>query len=232
MTPRDDDGGDGIGTGAPWLITWADMMSVLLAFFIVLYAVSTVSERKFDAAVRSILRAFHVTLPIRPSAFLPATDPRAADLRARIAEAGLPGVVVQDWGDRIVVTVGSALLFEKGEADLSAAGRSTLDGVAAALAGTSGRLRIEGHTCDLPVPAHGRWRDNWWLSSARAVTVLEALAERGLPPERLCAVGFAEHVPVAPNDGEANRARNRRVEFVIEKEAGGVDGTAGEEVRR
>ncbi|MGH2571299.1 MAG: OmpA/MotB family protein [bacterium] len=229
MTPRGDPGEDA-KAGAPWLITWADMMTVLLAFFIVLHAFSTISERKFDAAVRSIQRAFDITLPVPPRWFLPVPtpDPTAAILEEKITEAGLDGVVVQDWGDRIVVSVGSGVLFEKGDAELRAAGRSTLDGVAALLGDTSGLLRIEGHTCDLPVPPGGRWRDNWWLSTARAVTVLEELTERGLPPERLCAVGFGEHLPVAPNDGEANRARNRRVEFVIEKGAGGVDGTTGE----
>jgi chemotaxis protein MotB len=234
MAPRDDDPGEDAKAGAPWLITWADMMTVLLAFFIVLHAFSTISERKFDAAVRSIQRAFDVTLPIRPPEFLPVPtpDPRAAILQERVAEAGLDGVVVQDWGDRIVVSVGTGLLFEKGEAELTAAGRSTLDGIAAVLGDTAGLLRIEGHTCDLPVPPGGRWRDNWWLSTARAVTVLEELTGRGLPPRRLCAVGFGEYVPVAPNDGEANRARNRRVEFVIEKEVRGVDGTTGEEIER
>jgi chemotaxis protein MotB len=224
------DPSDDTKAGAPWLITWADMMTVLLAFFIVLHAFSTISERKFDAAVRSIQRAFDITLPARPSWFLPVPtpDPTAAILEEKVVEAGLDGVVVQDWGDRIVVSVGSGLLFEKGDTELRAVGRSTLDGVAALLGGTSGLVRIEGHTCDLPVPPQSRWRDNWWLSTARAVTVLEELTERGLPPERLCAVGFGEHVPVAPNDSEVNRARNRRVEFVIEKSASGVDGTTGE----
>jgi chemotaxis protein MotB len=126
-------------------------------------------------------------------------------------------VSVQDWGDRIVLTVDTRFLFDRGQADLTESGRAMLDGLAAALADSEGLIRIEGHTCDLPVAPQSRWRSNWWLSTARALTVLESLEGRGLSGNRLSATGYGEHVPIAPNDGEVNRARNRRVEFVIEK---------------
>lgn len=209
----------GIKAGAPWLVTWADLMAVLLTFFIVLQAFSTVSDRKFHAAMRSIQAAFDVTFPIRPPAVLPgpAPDRLAVELESRVSEEGLAGVGVQDWGDRVVLSVESAFLFDRGKAALTKEGRSMLDELAVVLGGVPGLIRIEGHTCDLPVSAESPWRDNWWLSTARALTVLEALESRGVPAERLCATGYGEHAPIAPNDDESNRARNRRVELVLEK---------------
>jgi chemotaxis protein MotB len=220
--PDDELHDGGVKAGAPWLVTWADMMAVLLTFFIVLQAFSTVSDRKFHAAMQSIQHAFDVTFPIRPPAIVPVPTPDrlALELEARVTEEGLAGIAVQDWGDRIVLSVESAFLFDVGEAALTADGRAMLDGVAAVLGESSGLVRVEGHTCDLAVAPDSPWHDNWWLSTARALTVLEELQDRGMPPERLCATGFGEHVPVAPNDTETNRARNRRVEFVLEKNPG------------
>ena len=210
---------DDVRGRAPWLVTWADMMAVLLTFFIVLQAFSTVSERKFHEAMTSIQHAFDVTFPIRPPdivrSFTP--DRSAIDLETRITDANLDGVSVQDWGDRIILTVDTAFLFDRGQADLTESGRAMLDGLSSALTDSEGLIRIEGHTCDLPVAPQSRWRNNWWLSTARALTVLENLEGRGFSSERLSATGYGEHVPIAPNDGEANRARNRRVEFVVEK---------------
>jgi len=215
---------DDVKAGAPWLVTWADLMGVLLTFFIVLQAFSTVSDRKFHAAMRSIQRAFDPTFPIRPPDVVPVPPDRSAlDLETRIARERLDGIEVQDWGDRLVLAVGSAFLFEVGESEPTAAGAATLDGLAEVLGEITGLVRIEGHTCDLPVPAGSRWRDNWWLSTARALTVLEELEGRGIPPERLCATGYGETRPIAANDSEAHRARNRRVEIVIEKRPGRAD---------
>jgi len=216
---------DDVKASAPWLITWADMMAVLLTFFIVLQAFSTVSESKFHEAMESIQDAFQITLPIHPlgqTLFYP-RDRTAVELQARIAEENVEGISVQDWGDRVVLTVDSALLFDIGRANLTEDGRRALDGLSSVLVDSPGSIHIEGHTCDLPVRAGHEFRNNWWLSTARALTVLEALQGQGVPPERLSATGYAEHDPIATNDSEENRARNRRVEFIIEKQPLGAD---------
>lgn len=209
------------GGGAAWLTTWADMMSVLLTFFIVLQAFSTVSEKKFFDAMSSIQRAFSMPLPLRSpgDSMFEARDRSAADLQDMIAEEGVAGISVEDYGDRLVVTVDSGVLFPLGRAALSPGGERIMGDVTQVLlaSGARGDVRVEGHTCNLPVGAGSEFPNNWWLSSARALTALEALQERGFPPERLSAAGYGEYRPVAPNDVEANRARNRRVDFVIEK---------------
>jgi len=211
--------------GATWLTTWADMMSVLLTFFIVLQAFSTISEKKFYEAISSIQTAFRVPLPIRsPGQFsydVPVST--AADLERMLDDKDVAGASVQDFGDRLVLSIESKFLFGLGSAALSYEGGQVMDGVAKALRDQAGDIRIEGHTCDLPLGTTNRFRDNWELSTERALSVLAALSERGIRPERLGAAGYAEFHPVAPNDSERNRARNRRVEFVVETKAGSAD---------
>lgn len=216
----DDERDDEEGAGQGWLTTWADMMSVLLTFFIVLQAFSTISERKFAEAVTSIQRAFTIPLPVH-SPGSPGFRPReseAEELEERILDEDVAGISVEDYGDRLIVRMDSELLFSLGSAELTPEGREMIDRAAQAIALTKGRVRIEGHTCDLPLGPHNEYRDNWWLSSARAVNVLEALTKDGIPPERLVAAGYGQYDPIAPNDSEENRRKNRRVDFVIEKE--------------
>lgn len=209
---------DDAGGGATWLVTWADMMSVLLTFFIVLQAFSTLSEKKFYEAMSSIQRAFQMPLPIKSPGSQTFEVPRTADeLMEQLEQDDMNGVSVEDYGDRIVLTVESGLLFGLGHADLSPDGRKLMETVGDALRQTKGPIRVEGHTCDLPVGAGSEFEDNWQLSTARSLSVLHELSRRGIPPERMAAVGHGEFHPVAPNDTEANRRKNRRVEFVIEK---------------
>ena len=213
------------GGGAPWLTTWADMMSVLLTFFIVLQAFSTISEKKFYEAISSIQSAFRVPLPIRSPGQFSYDTPvsTAADLERMLDEKDISGASVQDFGDRLVLSIESKFLFGLGSAALSFEGGQVMDGVAKALREQKGNIRVEGHTCDLPLGTANRFRDNWELSTERALSVLAALSERGIRPERLGAAGYAEFHPIAPNDSEKNRARNRRVEFVVETKGGSAD---------
>jgi len=217
--PSDDEGGAG-----RWIVTWADMMSVLLTFFIVLQAFSTLNERKFFEAMSSIQRAFQMPLSIRsPVATFPRAPRLVEEMQQALDQEGDDGISLDDYGDRIVLTVDSELLFRLGHADLTPAGARIMDEVSRVLTKSSGPVRVEGHTCDLPLGASSAFRDNWDLSTGRALSVVHELTRRGVPPERLAAVGYGEFHPVAPNDSEENRRRNRRVEFVIEKGISGAD---------
>lgn len=210
--------------GGGWLVTWADMMSVLLTFFIVLQAFSTLNERKFFEAMSSIQRAFQMPLPIRSPGSRTQESPRTADdMEEQLEADGEEGVSVEDFGDRIVLTVDSELLFALGKAGLTPEGEQVMGEVSRVLSKAPGPIRVEGHTCDLPVGPASEFRDNWDLSTGRALSVLHELTRRGIPPERLAAVGYGEFHPVAPNDTEENRRKNRRVEFVVEKTISGAD---------
>jgi chemotaxis protein MotB len=128
---------------------------------------------------------------------------------------------VRVTGDRFVFQ--SELLFASGEAELNPAGKAQLAELAGTLKQVAGQipdeiewvLRIDGHTDPQPLPEGHRYASNWELSTARALSVVEFLVSRGLPPERLVAAGFGAHRPAVPGqDVEANR-RNRRIEIKL-----------------
>ncbi len=196
-----------------WLITYADMITLLLCFFVLFLVVTLAKEKTLrQAEARPVpvemkeverLNAFPVVAP-------------AVEL---LPEAGLQG-------DRIVILdIDSAAFFESGSADLKEAGRALLKGVAARLKGAEYEdygITVEGHTDDTPIET-ARFPSNWELSSARASSVVRFLAEEGLSSQKLRAVGYADTKPKAPNrdrDGNAisfNQAENRRVVIKLEK---------------
>jgi len=117
--------------------------------------------------------------------------------------------------NRMVVELPEGVLFDSGRAELKEAGQATLADVASVLQQIEGReFQIAGHTDNVPI--HTRhFRNNWMLSSARAVTVARYLIEQGVPASRLSAAGYADTQPVATNDTAEGRAQNRRIEIVL-----------------
>jgi chemotaxis protein MotB len=129
-----------------------------------------------------------------------------------------PGIRVV--GDRFVFE--SSVLFDSAKADISPAGRQSLDDLAAAVIDLEREippdlpwiLRIDGHTDRQPISG-GPFRSNWELSSARAIAVVQYLITKGIPPERLAAAGFGEFQPIDPGQDEEALARNRRIELKL-----------------
>jgi chemotaxis protein MotB len=143
-----------------------------------------------------------------------------ADVRAttekfqKMIDAGSVAVDFRDG--RMVVKLPDAILFPSGSADLSETGLVAIAEVAAILRQLPDRrFVIAGHTDSVPVAA-GKFRSNWELSSARAVAVTEALVKMGIAPENLVAAGHASFDPIARNSSATGRARNRRIEIVLE----------------
>ena len=222
--------------GAPeWLVTFADLMSLLLTFFVLLLSFSTVEEQKFNAATGSIRSAFGMHSEISPinrptgSKILPsktqqeAGDPNAKPrlvvvrLRQALEKSGM-----QDHG-RVRVTergtvleLDGELLFDSGRSDLKQAAAPVLDSIADVAQSVGGRIEIEGHTDDVPI-ATSRFPSNWELSAARAGAAVRYLSDHGVGADRLSAVGYADTRPIVSNDSPEHRARNRRVEFLFVK---------------
>ena len=220
-----------------WLITYADMITLLLALFIVLYALSDTNIRKFTAFAQSVSAAFNTDVFQGSSAFTvtsgQATAPDvgqfdagqgvvAADfrtvsaaLRDYVIGQGIDQqVAVERVADGIAIRISDSLLFESGRARLGDGSLDVLDRVAHVLVGLPNDIRVEGHTDDLP-PEGPFYSDNWELSTARALAVLDGLNEAGLDPSRLSAAGYGEYRPLEPNIDDASRARNRRVDILI-----------------
>jgi len=135
------------------------------------------------------------------------------------AEVASDQVKIQQLQNRLKVTMVNEILFPEGGWELNKKGKETLDKVLPALQGLSGkRIVIEGYTDDLPIaePLKRRFPNNWMLSAARAVSVVEYLEAQGIDPNELSAEAFGKHHPIAPNDSSEGRAKNRRIEIIIE----------------
>lgn len=255
-------GHDGAGM-MRWLLTYADMITLLMLFFIVLYSISQMDKARYIQLVRairasllsanvsnSVLDASQVPAPANdllpgtagdtldradPFGGLPFEEAELLDLErvgqevARaLEEAGLTGrvnVVLAERG--LVISFADSVFFDLGKAHLRPEARELLGRLSRVLGRLRNKVVVEGHTDDLPIHT-AEFPSNWELSVARAVSVARYLTEAGgIDPRRVAATGYGEWRPRYPNDSEANRAKNRRVDIVLLREAFG----RGDEVR-
>jgi len=216
-----------------WLITYADLITLLMIFFIVMYALSKLDAAKFEALTRSLATAFGAGAMILDSpgpAVVPGSPPEQIkdlveanqleklkqELEQYIDESGLTAKISVTTEERgIVLSFQDNVLFELGSDVLTAQAREILDKVAPLLANTPNYIRIEGHTDNLPIST-ARFPSNWELSAARATNVVrELIHTHGMPPEKLSAIAYGEYRPRAPNNSQYNRQLNRRVDLII-----------------
>lgn len=210
-----------------WVVPYADLVTLLLAFFVTLYAVSRVDLDRLEPASTALQAAFDGGAPAPPAGG-PATivaPPRVVagapldaierGLQQAIAQAGLEGRVGLTRDERgVVLSLPESAAFDSGRAELTPGTSALLADVGRELQPLQNDVRVEGHTDDRPVS--GAFRSNWELSTARASAVVALFIERaGLLPTRLSAAGYGEFHPKVPNDSADARAQNRRVDIVI-----------------
>ena len=210
-----------------WLLTYADLITLLLAFFVIMYSMSRLDAKKFGA----VSSAFSGILQgSRPGRHLPAPDAKRGggvlktgrlrlvhhQLLERVSLAGMTGSVSAEVTERgLVVHVREGALFEEAKADLTSGACAILSLIGEQIQGVPNHVRIEGHTDARPI-ATSRFPSNWELSAARATAVLRYLIDSvGFSPVRISASGYGEFRPVAPNASAAQMARNRRVDVVV-----------------
>jgi chemotaxis protein MotB len=127
----------------------------------------------------------------------------------------------------LVITLNQTAFFVSGSAELVPSMYPTLGKIAGAIARIGNPIRLEGHTDSRPIH-NGRFESNWALSSARSIAVLELLVNQfDVSPERMAVAGYADTVPLSPNDTEEGRARNRRVDIVVLSEEAPDKGSRG-----
>ena len=210
-----------------WLMTYADMITLLLAFFILLLAISTMDLPRFQETMGAIKSAMNKrslpTVQTRPtkvvSQVIGIRQRNMINEVNRALEGTPEGVAVNAQFDRnrVLITINSQALFEAGRADLVRAGRKILDGVAKVLeVFPEYDVNIRGHTDNTPINTP-QFPSNWELSAVRATSTLRYLLSKGIPAHRMTATGLADIDPLTPNDSQENRVTNRRVEFVLEK---------------
>jgi chemotaxis protein MotB len=244
-----------------WLLTYADMITLLLALFVVLFAISSVNVSKLKTLQQSLRDAFSGKVANGGEAILQTSDsvavktlqsapkivpktpsigqPPTASARAALAarreqdelqqlkrqldaiaaahgfKAQVETVVTQRG--LVVRLLTDNVLFDSGQATLKSQGLPLLDEVGTLLGVDHVHpVMVEGHTDDVPIST-GQYASNWELSTARASTVVRYLIDRNLPASRFGAAGYADLHPLASNSTSTGRARNRRVEVVLQR---------------
>ncbi|HKX31594.1 MAG TPA: OmpA family protein [Blastocatellia bacterium] len=198
-----------------WLISYADLVTLLFSLFVLLYATADQDRAK---AVASAITKQIGEAPGRKGV-LPGGDTLTSTRRAVESvlaknEVGRTGARVTKAERGFVVSLAEGGFFSPGEATLSKDAYEVLDTLAATLGPTSAVIRVEGHTDSTPIST-ARFPSNWELSSARASAVLARLLSQGVNPARLSVAGYASQRPVADNDTPEGRALNRRVDLVV-----------------
>lgn len=220
--------------GAPlYMVTFGDMMSLLLTFFVMLLSMANFEPVKFKIATESLQGAFGIlesypTIPIHPFVRIPKENGGENRRKNSIADARKMEQIVrsrklQDAVKVEVTETGIAILlrdpvtFATGSADLKENGAAILIDLATIIKSNPDlRVRVEGHTDDVPIRT-AKYRSNWELSSARALSVVQLLSNRsGINPAHMSAVGYGEFRPLVPNTDEQARAKNRRIQIFVD----------------
>lgn len=205
-----------------WLVSYADFVTLLFAFFVVMYSISQVSEQKYrelsemlDAAFSSPPSLTERLMPNESTTLLSSEFAHIASLREDLMDS-LLHVVSPDhititgnesWTE---IALDAELVFESGEAEISDEAKQIFLELTDTLSSYDNAIAVAGHTDNLPIN-NSRFSNNWALSSARAVSVVRLLSSQGIEPRRLSAIGYGEFHPVASNNTAAGRNKNRRV---------------------
>jgi chemotaxis protein MotB len=229
-----------------WLVSYADFITLLFAFFVVMYALSSVNEGKYRILSNSMVSAFR-NIPVNSSGSAPMVVPASAPavpkvsltsktqdasrqqqrekmrhVAKEILEVMAPlveqgKVRVLETSRGVSIEINDSILFSPGQALLQPPLAKAMQSVAEVLVAADFPITIEGHTDDVPI-RNAQFPSNWELSAVRATTVLRLFADAGVAAARLTAIGYADTRPVEPNVLADGRARNRRVTILIDSE--------------
>ncbi|HAG95573.1 MAG: flagellar motor protein MotD [Pseudomonadales bacterium] len=253
-----------------WVISYADFITLLFAFFVVMYSISSVNEGKYKVLSDSLVSVFNA----QPKTFDPLTvgDKDVRKSNDQLIKLPVPGdypskddykfsveglfddvenraarqgemrdnevdhlskiteqlatklqqqidsneVEIRGNDEWIEVNIKASVLYPSGSATLSDPAKSVLSTVSDILRDKPNPIHVEGYTDNVPIETR-QFPSNWELSAARAASVVRYFEQRGINPAQLAAVGYGEHHPVADNDNEEGRSRNRRIALVISK---------------
>lgn len=212
-----------------WMSTFADMVTLLLVFFILILSYSTIQLEKFRGAMSSMKGALGVLPEMGSIERTSKIDldnetrqsgaeihQRVEELKQTVSEMKMSEMIeIEYTPSGIHILLGDNVLFDLGKASLKKDAFPILKEIAEIVEGQGMEIYVEGHTDNIPIST-ARFPTNWELSTARALGVVRYLYDKeGIPAGNLAAVGHGEHRPLVPNDSRENRARNRRVEIFI-----------------
>ena len=229
-----------------WMATFSDTMTLLLTFFILMYSISTVDAAKFKqiaSSMQSVLtgesgksvldsnvKSGEVPLVGEPKKATPSATPgnNTEDIYIKVqnfikSKKLEATVVIKSDSRGVIIQLRENIIFESGKSEIIDKSKPVLNSINALIATFPNDIVIEGHSDNMPI-SNNEYKNNWQLSSARALKVLEYFVggEGQRYPERFKSVACGEYQPIAPNNNDTNRALNRRVNILIvanEKEA-------------
>lgn len=227
---------------AGWLMTYGDMMTLLLCFFVLLFAMSETEMQSWTQLVNSLKVAIgKQSVPEAGTREGLQMTTRGISLSRIDAVDELGGMVIKELdgieskvkefiltnslggqvkvdqdGRGAIITISDMLLFPPARAEFNTDGEELLVKIGEMLKQFDYHIKVEGHTDGISISSE-RYKSNWELSTSRASEIVRFFIENGIPPEQLSAEGFAEFRPVASNDTPEGRAQNRRVEIVYER---------------
>ncbi|MEW5905472.1 MAG: OmpA family protein [Elusimicrobiota bacterium] len=210
-----------LNKGALWAVTYGDLMSYLMIFFLVLFAFSIAKNdkaksRKYEESLGNIQAAFGGKAdPKRLERKL--AQEKEEDVVEKLRKSVESSLVqVESSEKKIKLVLTEAVLFDSGRTELKQKAKDVLGNIAVELKKIPNDVLVEGHTDNVPMKG-GRYHTNWELSMARAYAVIAYFESIGLDPKHLAGIGYGEHRPVADNSLAEGRARNRRIEISLMK---------------
>ncbi|MBF0228299.1 MAG: OmpA family protein [Desulfamplus sp.] len=231
LISNDDDAG--------WLVTYADLVTLLLVFFVLLYSISSNEQAKAISALKTIKSQMEANSFFSEYVDMfdfPDYGNQQISLDERIGLSSRQDSLIRDVNKfiaqnndsndlttfvrmgKIVIRLDGNYVFEQGTAEINKGFIPLLQRLLDIMYDYPDYiLNIKGHTDDTPISSE-KYESNWELSSARAMEVLKYLIRNGVEPERLTATGYGSTLPLVSNSSQENREKNRRVEFVLEKD--------------
>lgn len=211
-----------------WLLTYADLITLLLAFFIVMYSMSRIDAKRFgkiSQALHGILKGGTSVLKIEQNNTLNTGHGllKVGDLKmlqtkvlGEVEKLGRKEDVITEMNERgLIIHIMESAMFDEGRAALKPRSKELLDLVAKEIITMPNHVRVEGHTDDRPINTP-YFPSNWELSTARATEVVRYLTDiHGYHCDQISAVGYSSFRPYVPNNSIENRAKNRRVDVVV-----------------
>ncbi|MFQ5445098.1 MAG: OmpA family protein, partial [Nitrospinales bacterium] len=211
----------------PWVITFADMMTLLLTFFVVLYSIASLNTERFkrmilgsDAPGTSMLELIDAISVKQSLENLTGLNKKniSSEIKEIVEENEEETLGFNNENGRIVIRIPGKALFKPGTAVLAKNSQRVLNEIIKVVRNYPlYNINIQGHTDDTPISTE-KFPTNWELSSVRATAVLRFFIDKEIDPKRLTATGFADMFPLVSNETELGRSKNRRVEIVLEKE--------------
>ena len=209
-----------LNKGALWAVTYGDLMSYLMIFFLILFSASLArtdksQSRKYEESLVNIQKAFGGKADAHrlERAKTQEREDKAAD---KLKETVSSLVQIDSNERRIKLVLTEAVLFDSGKAELKARAREVLKPIVSELKKLPNDVLVEGHTDNIPI-RKGQYATNWELSMARAYSVIKFMEETGMDPKKLAGSGYGDNRPVGENTSVEGRARNRRIEISLLK---------------